>query len=199
MERDGEHIGCLAKVWLRTSGVHSSGICRGAGLRETEKAGRLLCPPDGVRRLTPGFCLGNLAARLCGGSSSLRIRFRDAEVDADRVLANLVDYDFFGNVRTREVEEDWFVHGAILLFKSLVFDGHGGAELVALFVHAPQFDGDIPNLLRLAPAGDGEFNVVPFAEAAELVNFVMVAAVWRIHLPSRHLQVFPGLVHFRLA
>src|SRR5260370_29452807 len=53
-----------------------------------KKAGRLLCPPDGIRRLTPGFCLGNLAARLCGCRSRLRIRLRDAEVAADRVLAN---------------------------------------------------------------------------------------------------------------
>src|SRR5260370_19563991 len=104
MERDGEHIGCLAKVWLRTSGVHSSGICRGAGLRETEKAGRLLCPPDGVRRLTPGFCLGNLAARLCGGSTRLRIRFWDAEGAAYPGISNLVDFHFFCNVRTPQGE-----------------------------------------------------------------------------------------------
>src|SRR5882757_4748718 len=198
IDGDVEHIGCLAQVWLRTSGVHSSGICKGAGLRKTEKAGRLLCPPDGVRRLAPGFCPGNLAARLCGRRSRLGIRLRDAEVAADRVLANLVDHDFFGNVRTREVEEDWLVHGAILLFEALVFDGYSSAELVALLVHAPEFDGDIPNLLRLAPAGDGEFNVVPFAEAAELVNFVMVAGDERTHLAARHLQVFAGRIQVRL-
>src|SRR5258707_5284184 len=54
IDSDVEHIGCLAQVWLRTSGVHSSGICKGAGLGKIKKAGRLLCPPDGVvRRLTP--------------------------------------------------------------------------------------------------------------------------------------------------
>src|SRR5260370_439998 len=199
IDSDVKHIGCLAQAWLRTSGVHSSGICKGAGLRKIKKAGRLLCPPDGVvRRLTPGFCLANLAARLCGRRSRLRIRLRDAEVAADRVLANLVDDDFLGDVRAREVEEDWLVHGAILLFKSLVFDGHGGAELVALFVHATQFHSDIPNLLRLAPAGDGEFNVVPFAEAAELVDFVMVAGDERTHLAARHLQFFAGRILVRL-
>src|SRR6267154_3956632 len=198
IDSDVKHTGCLAQAWLRTSGVHSIGICKGAGLGKIKKAGRLLCPPDGIRRLTPGFCLGNLAARLCGRRSRLRIRLRDAEVAADRVLAKLVDYDFFVNVRTREVEEDWFVHGAILLFEALVCDGYGGAELVTLFVHATQFHSDIPNLLRLAPAGDGEFNVVPFVEAAELVNFVMVAGDERTRLAARHLQVFAGRIQVRL-
>src|SRR6266436_8065679 len=54
IDSDVKHIGCLAQAWLRTSGVHSSGICKGAGLGKIKKAGRLLCPPDGVvRRLTP--------------------------------------------------------------------------------------------------------------------------------------------------
>src|SRR5258706_11995910 len=54
IDSDVEHIGCLAQVWLRTSGVHSSGICKGAGLGKIKKACRLLSPPAGVvRRLTP--------------------------------------------------------------------------------------------------------------------------------------------------
>jgi len=74
-----------------------------------------------------------------------------------------------------EIEEDRLVHGAIFLFKRLVFDGHGGAELVALFVNALQFDGDVADLLGFVPADDGEFNIVTLAQPAELVNFVMVA------------------------
>src|SRR5258708_16925871 len=101
-----------------------------------------------------GFALA-LAARLCGRRGRLRICLRDAEVAADRVPANLIDDDFLGNVRTREVEEDWLVHGAILLFKSLVFDGHGGAELVALFILVPPFDSDLSHLSRLSPAAAG--------------------------------------------
>src|SRR6266446_5682040 len=198
IDSDLEHIGCLAQVWLRTSesilAEYVKALVSGKWKRRADCSARLM----GLRRLAPGFCLGNLAARLCGRRSRLRIRLRDAEVAADRVLANLVDHDFFGNVRTREVEEDWLVHGAILLFEALVFDGYSSAELVALLVHAPEFDGDIPNLLRLAPAGDGEFNVVPFAEAAELVNFVMVAGDERTHLAARHLQVLAGRIQVRL-
>src|SRR5260370_15562607 len=61
IDSDVEHIGCLAQAWLRTSGVHSSGICKGAGLRKIKKAGRLLCPPDEVRRLTPRVCSRELS------------------------------------------------------------------------------------------------------------------------------------------
>src|SRR6267143_3936148 len=198
IDSDVEHIGCLAQVWLRTSesilAEYVKAQVSGKWKRRADCSARLM----GLRRLAPGFCLGNLATRLCGRSSRLRIRLRDAEVAADRVLANLVDDDFLGDVRAREVEEDWLVHGAILLFEALVFDGYGGAELVVLFVHATQFHSDIPNLLRLAPAGDGEFNVVPFAEASELVNFVMVAGDERTHLAARHLQVLAGRIQVRL-
>ena len=89
-----------------------------------------------------------------------------------------------------QVEEDRLVHGAVLLLEELVFDRYGRAELVALFVDALQFNGDIAHLLRLVPADDGEFNVVPFAEAAELVDFVMVARDERPHFAASHLQIF---------
>jgi len=52
-------------------------------------------------------------------------------------------------MRAGEVEEDRLVHGAVLLFESAVFDGHGGAELVVLFVDALQFNGDIAHLCGL--------------------------------------------------
>src|SRR5436309_13405163 len=136
-------------------------------------------------------CPEILAGIVDGCSGGMRISIRDAQIATDRVLAYLVDNDLFWNVRSREVEEDRLVHGAILLFELPVFDRHGGVELAALFVDTLQFDGNIAYLLRLVPADDGEFHVIPFTEAAELVNFIMVARDERAHLAASHFQVFP--------
>src|SRR5574340_1290807 len=113
-----------------------------------------------------------LAARVRPSRGHLRIRLRDADVSADSVLADLVDDDLFGNVRAGRVEEDRFIHSAILLFEALVFHGQGNAELIALVVDALEFDGDIAHLLRLVPAGDGELHVVALSETAQLINLV---------------------------
>src|SRR5260370_37783349 len=60
IDNDVEDIGCLAQVWLPTSGVHSSGIYKGAGLRKRQKAGRLFCSPDGgVGLVATVLYLGN--------------------------------------------------------------------------------------------------------------------------------------------
>src|SRR5256885_5458012 len=136
------------------------------------------------------MCLKKLAARLGGCGGGLRIRLRDAQIAADRVLAYLVDNDLFWNVRSREVEEDRLVHGAILLFELPVFDRHGGVELAVLFVDALQFDGNIAYLLRLVPADDGVFPVIPFTAAAAVVTFIMVTPDVCACLASVHLQFF---------
>src|SRR6267143_5842494 len=117
--------------------------------------------PAGDRASSRGKLVSRLG-RVVGGR--LRIRLWDADVSADGVLARFVDDNLFGNVRARGVEEDGLVQGAILLFEALVFDGHGKAELVALFVDALQFDGDVANLLGLVLACDGELDIVAFAE-----------------------------------
>src|SRR5437660_192183 len=148
--------------------------------------------------MPPGYSIKQLVARLGGRSGGLRICFRDAEIAADCVLAHLVDDYLLGNMRSRKIEEDRLVHGAILLFEYPVFDRYGGVELAALFVDALQFDSDIAYLLRLVPADDGEFNIIPFTEAAELVNFIMVARDERAHLAASHFQVFPGSVQVGL-
>jgi len=80
-------------------------------------------------------------------------------------------------MRAREVEEDRLVHGAVLLFEALVFDGHGSAELVVLFIDALQFDSDVAYLLGLPLPAIVNSNIVAFAEAAELVNFIMLRAM----------------------
>src|SRR5438552_15331981 len=91
-----------------------------------------------------------LVARLGGGLRiRLRSRLRNADVSADGILAYLVDDDLFGNVRARDVEENRFVHGAVLLFETFVFDGHGDAKLIALFVDALELDGNVAHLLCL--------------------------------------------------
>src|SRR6266852_461900 len=117
------------------------------------------CPALSARR----FLYVLLVARLFGAGGRLRIRLWNADVSADGVLTHLVDDDFLGNMRAGSIEEDRLVHGTVLLFEALVLDGHGGAELVVLFVYALEFDGDIAHLLGLVLADDGEFNVVAFA------------------------------------
>src|SRR6266403_6252378 len=151
--------------------------------RRAEESARLSC----ARQLQPEHLSVLLVARLCCGGGRLRIRLRDADVSADGVLAHLVHHDFLGNMGAGEIEEDRLVHGAILLFELLVFDGHGSTEQVALFVDALQFDRDVAHLLRLVLADDGELDVVAFTEAAELVNFVVVARDERAHLVAGHL------------
>src|SRR5580658_9038968 len=97
-------------------------------------------------------------------------------------------------MRTGEVEEDGLVDGAVLLLEALVLDGHGETYLVLLLVDTLQFDGDVAYLLWLILASDREFDVVALAEAAELVDFIMVASDERAHLTLGHLQVFLGRI-----
>jgi len=51
-------------------------------------------------------------------------------------------------------------------------------------------NGDIAHLLRLVPADDGEFNVVPFAERRIWSISSMVARDERPHFAASHLQIF---------
>lgn len=57
------------------------------------------------------------------------------------------------------VEEDGLVESAVPLFETLIFDGHGKAELVAPFVDTFQPDCNVSDLLRFLLAGDLEFAV----------------------------------------
>src|SRR5882724_1648504 len=181
----------MAKTFYRNS---TDRPCWDKRKRRAEDSARLVgCPAT-----ASGHFSLYLVARLCCGGGRLRICLWDADVSADGVLAHLVHHDFLGNVGAGEIEEDRLVHGAIFLFKRLVFDGHGGAELVALFVNALQFDGDVADLLGFVPADDGEFNIVTLAQPAELVNFVMVACDECAHLAAGHFQVLAGGVEVGL-
>src|SRR6266849_2082126 len=44
IDSDVKHIGCLAQAGLRTSGVHSSGICKSAVHRKIKKGGQIALP-----------------------------------------------------------------------------------------------------------------------------------------------------------
>ena len=133
---------------------------------------------------------------LLSGTGSVRRRLRiglgHADVAADGVLANLVDHEFFRNFGSAEVEEDRLVHGAILLFQAAVFGGHGNAKLPALLINALEFDGQVADLLWLVLAGDREFDVVAFAKASQLIDFIVVARDQSAHFAARHFQVFAG-------
>src|SRR4029077_15774928 len=71
-------------------------------------------------------------------------------------------------------------------------DDHGDIDLVPLLVHTLKLDSYVADLLGLVFASDGEFDIVALAEAAELVNFIMVAGDECTHLALGHLQVFLG-------
>ena len=120
------------------------------------------------------------------------IDLRDADVSADGVLADLVDDNFFGNVRAGGIEENGFIGSAVLLLEALVFDDHGQVKLVPLLVYTLEFDGHVGNLLRAVPAGNGELGVVALTQTAKLVNFVVVASDEGSHFALGHLQVFAG-------
>src|SRR6266702_5415631 len=124
-----EDTGRLTQSRLRSGEAYSIGIWKDAGLRK-EKGGQSVLPASSFARQTPpGPFSSYLVPRFGGGSSRLRIRFRDAEISADGVLTNLVDDDFLGNMRAREVEEDRLVHGAVLLLEELVFNSDLSANL----------------------------------------------------------------------
>lgn len=108
----------------------------------------------------------SLHSRRRGRGSGLRIRLGNADVSAYRVLSSLVDDDFLGQTRSRGVEEDRLVDGAVLLLEALVLNDHGDVNLILLFVYALEFYGDVANLLRLVFATDGKLDVVALAEAA---------------------------------
>src|ERR1700687_535609 len=122
--------------------------------------------------LSDAFLISGLSG--CRSLGLLDARLRSADVAANGVLADFVDYDFLGHTRTGNVEEDRFIECTILLFKTLVFHGHGEAGLVALHVYALEFDGNVAYLLWLVLAGDGEFDIIAFALAAQRVDFVVV-------------------------
>src|SRR5271169_54518 len=139
-----------------------------------------------------GGCWSRLLSGSGGRAGRLCIRFGNADIAADLILANLVHYDLFRNVCARDVEEDGLVKSAVLLLEALVLDGHGEIDLVLLLVYALKLDGDIADLLGLVLASDGEFDVVALAQAAELVDFIMVASDESAHLALGHFQVFLG-------
>jgi len=137
-------------------------------------------------------CFPRLLSGSGGGAGRLCIRLRNADIAADLILANFVHNDLFRNMCAGDVEEDWLVKSAVLLFKALVFDGHGQIDLVLLLVYALELDGNVSDLLWLVFASDGEFDVIALAEAAELVDFIMVARDEGSHLALGHFQVFLG-------
>src|SRR5580692_11110505 len=161
-------------------GSKKTGSRRGA-IKEGHKseAGRNPCP---LRGLVGRGCCVRLVAGSGGGGGRLRVRLGDADVSADLVLANLVDDYFFRYVRAGDVEENRLVEGAVLFLEALVLDGHREIDLVLLLVDALEFDSDVADLLGLVLANDGEFNVVALADAAELVDFIMVARDESAHL-----------------
>jgi hypothetical protein len=137
-----------------------------------------------------------LFARLLTGSGGsaggLRIRLGNADVAANLILANLVHHYLFGYMCAGDVEENGLVKSAVLLFEALVFDSHGEIDLILLLVYALEFHSDVSDLLGLVLASDGEFDIVALAEAAELVDLIMVARDEGSHLALGHFQVFLG-------
>src|ERR1700688_5195933 len=132
----------------------------------TKKAGRKSCPP----RPRPVTFAGPLSVFLVAGSGCagvrLRIRLRNAHVSADLVLTHFVDDQLFGQPRAGNVEENRLVERAILLLEALVFHRHCDAVLIALLIHALQFHGHVPDLLRLVLAAYGELDVVALTQPA---------------------------------
>src|SRR5882724_9396786 len=163
---------------------------RAAHLTPKDKKKRATLAAPLYRRYRPAFGLNWLVAGSGSRRGRSRIRLGNADVAADGVLANFVDDKFLRNLGAVQVEEDRLVHGAVLLLEQAVFRGQIDAVLPLLFVHGLEFDGDVANLLRLVLAGDGELDVIAFAEAAELVNFIVVARDEGAHLAGSHLEVF---------
>src|SRR5580704_1989442 len=115
-----------------------------------KKAGRSSCPllAASTAEMAEGCCF-RLLSGSGGGAGRLRIRFGNADVSADLILANLVDYDLFRNMCAGDIEEDGLVQSAVLLLEALVFDGHREINLILLFVDALELDSDIADLLGL--------------------------------------------------
>src|SRR5260221_11463123 len=170
---------------------------RAAPLTPKDKKKRATEAAPLYRRYRPAFGLGCSVARSGSGSGRSRIRLGNADVAADGVLANFIDDKFLRDLGAMQVEEDRFVHGAVLLLEQAIFGGQIDAVLLLLFVDGLEFDGDIANLLRLVLAGDGELDVIAFAEAAKLVNFIVVARDECAHLAAGHLEIFAGGIEVR--
>ncbi len=97
---DVKNAGSLAQTGLRSGKAILADYRKAPNPRNGKRRAELICPPFAVAANATGLLsLENLVARLCGRSSRLRIRLRDAEIAADGVLPDLVDDDFFGNVR----------------------------------------------------------------------------------------------------
>src|SRR2546429_1781244 len=111
-------------VWRKRGSEQAKQFYRNSGrepCRRKEKDGQNDQTASNFARQTPpDMCLKKLAARLGGCGGGLRIRLRDAQIAADRVLAYPVDNDLFWNVRSREVEEDRLAHGHILRLEMAV-------------------------------------------------------------------------------
>src|SRR5260221_12575729 len=163
---------------------------RAAPLTPKDKKKRATEAAPLYRRYRPAFGLNWLVARSGSRSGRSRIRLGNADVAADGVLANFVDDKFLRDLGAMQVEEDRLVHGAVLLLEQAVFRGQIDAVLTLLFVDGLEFDGYIANRLRLVLGGDGELDGIAFAEAAELVNFIVVPRDERAHLAAGHFQVF---------
>src|SRR6266705_1512875 len=162
-----------------------------------EKAGRNLFPARSAFSLLPWPWRACLPARTRSRASRSRVRLRDADVAADLVFANLVDDQFFGLMRAGGVEENRLIDSPVPLLIPLVFHGHGHAELVPLFIDGAKHDRYVGHLLRLVPAGDGEFHVVAFTQAAQRLDIFVVARNQGPELAARHLQVFTSGIEIR--
>src|SRR6266852_4417803 len=125
-------------------------------------------------------------------------RLRCAQVARGGRLGDLVDHQLQSCACPAGVEEDWFVHRAILLLEAVVICQDVDRITVLLGVGVLQFDLDCADLRGTALALHGELEVIALAHAAELIDFIMVPRDERAHLAARHLNAVLGGVQVAL-
>src|SRR6266576_1068031 len=144
--------------------------------------------PQGVgapnrTRLLPGR---RGARRSCSG------RLRHAHVARGGRFGHLVDHQFDGQASAAGVEEDRFVHRAILLFEAIVIRQDVDGIAILLGVGVLQLDLNGADLSGPALALHGELEVIALSHATELIDFIVVPRDKRAHLAARHLNAALG-------
>ena len=90
--------------------------------------------------------------------------------------------------RTRRVEEDRLIGGAVLLQDVHVVGIEHQAVLVVLDVRGLEREAQARDLLELV-VGERELEVIPLAELAKLFDLVMVAGNERAEFAASHAEV----------
>src|SRR5437660_10963406 len=124
-----------------------------------------------LRLLSRGCCTGRSCSR------SLRY----AQVARGGRLGNLVDHQFQSRPGSSGVKEDRFVDRAIFLFEAVVICQHVDRVAVLLGVGVLELDLDGADLRRTALALHSELEIIARADAAKLIDFIMVPRNQRAH------------------